>query len=82
MPYGNPQAYKSGYIMGQMAKHGAVSEVNEAQLYREKNEFGPGIKQGTLTEDFPSESGSKHMGQSGMIMAADKQQGINSLEPK
>jgi hypothetical protein len=82
MPYGNPQAYKSGYIMGQMAKHGATSEVNEAQLYREKNEFGPGIKQGSLIEAVPSESGSKHMGQNSMIMAADKQQGINSPEPK
>ena len=68
--------------MGQMAKHGAMSEVNEAQLYREKNEFGPGIKQGSLIEAVPSESGSKHMGQASMIMAADKQQGINSPEPK
>ena len=63
--------------MGQMAKHGAMSEVNEDQLYREKNEFGPGIKQGSLTEDFPSESGNKHMGQNAMIMAADNQKGIN-----
>ena len=36
MPYGNPQAYKSGYIMGQMSKHGEMSDANEAQLYREK----------------------------------------------
>ena len=77
MPYGNPQAYKSGYIMGQMKKHGATSEVDEAALYREKLEFSPGTKNGKLTEDFPSEGGSKHMGQSAMIMAADKQKGIN-----
>ncbi len=77
MPYGNPQAYKSGYIMGQMKKHGATSEVNESALYRTKLEFTPGTKNGKLTEDFPSESGNKHMGQSAMIMAADKQKGIN-----
>ena len=77
MPYGNPQAYKSGYIMGQMKKHGATSEVDEAALYRTKPEFSPGTQNGKLTEDFPSESGSKHMGQSAMIMAADKQKGIN-----
>ncbi len=68
--------------MGQMSKHGEMSDANEAQLYREKNEFGPGIKQGSLIEAVPSESGSKHMGQASMIMAADKQQGINSPEPK
>ena len=77
MPYGNPQAYKSGYIMGQMKKHGATSEVDEAALYRDKLEFSPGTQNGKLTEDFPAESGSKHMGQSAMIMAADKQKGIN-----
>ena len=65
-----------------MAKHGAVSEVNEAQLYREKLEFTTKVNQGSLIESVPSESGSKHMGQNSMIMAADKQQGINSPEPK
>ena len=68
--------------MGMMAKHGAVSEVNEAQLYREKPEFTTKIESSSLIEAVPSESGSKHMGQASMIMAADKQQGINSLEPK
>ena len=68
--------------MGMMAKHGAVSEVNEAQLYREKLEFTTKVNQGSLIESVPSESGSKHMGQNSMIMAADKQQGINSPEPK
>lgn len=82
MPYGNPQAYKSGYIMGQMSKHGEMSDANEAQLYREKLEFTTKTEQGSLIEAVPSESGSKHMGQASMIMAADKQQGINSLEPK
>ena len=59
MPYGNPKAYKSGYIMGQMKKHGEMSEVNESALYRTKLEFSPGTKNGKLTEDFPSEGGSK-----------------------
>ena len=77
MPYGNPQAYKSGYIMGQMKKHGEMSDANESQLYREKLEFGTKIDIGKLTEDAPAESGNKHMGQAAMIMAADKQQGIN-----
>ena len=77
MPYGNPQAYKSGYIMGQMKKHGATSEVEESALYREKIEFTPGTLNGKLTESFPSEGGNKHMGQAAMIMAADKQKGIN-----
>ena len=77
MPYGNPQAYKSGYIMGQMKKHGEMSDANEAQLYREGLEFNTKINIGKLTEDAPAESGNKHMGQAAMIMAADKQQGIN-----
>jgi hypothetical protein len=77
MPYGNEQAYKSGYIMGQMKKQGDMSEVKEDALYREKLEFKPGVNQGKLTEDFPAESGNKHMGSSAMIMAADKQKGIN-----
>ena len=77
MPYGNPQAYKSGYIMGQMKKHGEMSDANESALYREKLEFTPGTQNGKLTESFPAEGGSKHMGQSAMIMAADKQKGIN-----
>ena len=82
MPYGNPQAYKSGYIMGQMSKHGEMSDANEAQLYREKLEFTTKIESSSLIEAVPSESGNKHMGQASMIMAADKQQGINSPEPK
>ena len=77
MPYGNKKAYGSGYIMGQMKKHGEMSDANEAQLYREKLEFNTKINIGKLTEDAPAESGNKHMGQAAMIMAADKQQGIN-----
>ena len=77
MPYGKPQAYGSGYIMGQMKKHGEMSDANEAQLYREKLEFNTKINIGKLTEDAPAESGNKHMGQAAMIMAADKQKGIN-----
>lgn len=82
MPYGNPQAYKSGYIMGQMSKQGELSDCKEDQLYREKLEFTTKIESSSLIEAVPSESGNKHMGQASMIMAADKQQGINSPEPK
>ena len=73
MPYGNKQMYGKDYIMKQMGKQGEFNDANESALYREKLEFGVGTKQGVLTEDFPSESGNKHMGQAGMIMAASKQ---------
>ncbi len=73
MPQGNKHMYGKGYIMGQMKKQGEFSDAKEDALYREKLEFGVGTKQGVLTEDFPSESGNKHMGQAGMIMAASKQ---------
>ena len=73
MPTGNKQMYGKGYIMGQMKKQGEFNDANESALYREKLEFGVGTKQGVLTEDFPSESGSKHMGQASMIMASNKQ---------
>ena len=73
MPQGNKHMYKKGYNMGQMSKQGEFSDAKEDALYREKLEFGVGTKQGVLTEDFPSESGNKHMGQAGMIMAASKQ---------
>jgi len=73
MPYGNKQMYGKGYIMGQMKKQGEFSDANESALYREKLEFGVGTKNGVLTEDFPSESGNKHMGQNSMIMASSKQ---------
>ena len=73
MAYGNPQAYKSGYIMGQMSKQGEMSDANEASLYREPLEFNTTINVGKLTEDAPAEAGNKHMGQASMIMASDKQ---------
>tara|TARA_Y100000401_G_C8315745_1_gene222293 strand:+ start:32 stop:259 length:228 start_codon:yes stop_codon:yes gene_type:complete len=73
MPQGNKHMYKKGYIMGQMSKQGEFSDAKEDALYREKLEFGVGTKQGVLTEDFPSESGNKHMGQAAMIMASSKQ---------
>ena len=56
-----------------MSKQGEMSDAKESRLYREKMEFGVGTKQGVLTEDFPSESGNKHMGQASMIMASSKQ---------
>jgi len=70
MPYGNKSAYKSGYIMGQMSKQGAMSEVGE-KLFREKldpmlmGENSGAFKQ---TEDSKSASGSEHMKQAGYIM--------------
>ena len=73
MPAGNKHMYGSGYIMGQMSKQGEMSNAKESNLYREKMEFGVGTKQGVLTEDFPSESGNKHMCQASMIMASSKQ---------
>ena len=73
MPAGNKHMYGSGYIMGQMSKQGEMSDAKESNLYREKMEFGVGTKQGVLTEDFPSESGNKQMGQASMIMASSKQ---------
>ena len=73
MPTGNKHMYGSGYIMGQMSKQGEFSDAKESNLYREKKEFGVGTKNGVHTEDFPSESGKKHMGQSSMIMNASKQ---------
>ena len=65
--------YGKGYIMGQMSKQGEMSDAKESSLYREKMEFGVGTKQSVLTEDFPSESGNKHMGQASMIMASSNQ---------
>ena len=73
MPTGNKHMYGSNYIMGQMSKQGEFSDAKEANLHREKLEFGVGTKQGVLTEDFPAESGSKHMGQANMIMNSSKQ---------
>ena len=73
MPTGNKHMYGKGYMMGQMSKQGEFSDAKEANLYREKKEFGVGTKNGVLTEDFPSESGNKHMGQNSMIMNASKQ---------
>tara|TARA_R100000808_G_C2143971_1_gene151742 strand:+ start:682 stop:915 length:234 start_codon:yes stop_codon:yes gene_type:complete len=74
MPYGNPKAYKSDYIMGQMKKQGEMSEVGE-KLYREKldpkvmGENSGAFKQ---TEDSKSASGSAHMKQAGYIMGQSK----------
>jgi len=73
MPTGNKQMYGQGYIMGQMGKQGDFSDVNESALHRESLEFGVGVKESVLTEDFPSTSGNNHMGQAAMIMASSKQ---------
>ena len=50
-----------------------MSDANESALYREGLEFGVGTKTGVLTEDFPAESGNKHMGQASMIMSSSNQ---------
>tara|TARA_R100000234_G_C4914316_1_gene141302 strand:+ start:184 stop:417 length:234 start_codon:yes stop_codon:yes gene_type:complete len=76
MPYGNPKAYKSDYIMGQMKKQGEMSEVGE-KLYREKldpkvmGENSGAFKQ---SEDSKSASGSVHMKQAGYIMGQTKKE--------
>ena len=44
MPAGNKHMYGKGYIMGQMSKQGEFSDAKEANLYREKKEFGVGTK--------------------------------------
>ena len=82
MPEGNKHMYGKAYIMKQMSKQGEFSDANESALYREKLEFTTKIESSSLIEAVPSESGNKHMGQASMIMAAAKQQGINSPEPK
>ena len=76
MPKGNPKAYSSGYIMGQMKKQGEFSDVNESALHREKldpkiigkNKVGVDEQSKTRT----SSSGSIHMKQAGYIMGQSK----------
>ena len=79
MPQGVSGAYKSGYIMGQMSKQGAMSEANESSLYREGLEKEiAGTNAGSIEGPFESTmmsssgKGSGHTAQLGMIMGSSK----------
>ena len=82
MPQGVSGAYKSGYIMGQMSKQGAMSEANESSLYREGLEKEiAGTNAGSIEGPFESTmmsssgKGSGHTAQLGMIMGSSKYPG-------
>jgi|TARA_R110000796_G_scaffold231780_1_gene349795 hypothetical protein len=82
MPQGVSGAYKSGYIMGQMSKQGAMSEANESSLYREGLEKEiAGTNAGSIEGPFESTmmsssgKGSGHTAQLGMIMGSSKYTG-------
>ena len=78
MPQGVSGAYKSGYIMGQMSKQGAMNEANEGSLHRERLEgeiAGPSA--GTIAGPFQSTQDSKSVssnqtGALGTVMGASK----------
>jgi len=75
MPQGVKGAYKSGYIMGQMKKQGAFSEVNESALHREGlDPQVTGENSGAFEQTVKSSSGkgSGHTAQLGMIMGQSK----------
>ena len=74
MPQGVKGAYKSGYIMGQMGKQGAMNEANESSLHREGLDSSIiGENSGELKQTQDSSSSSeKHTGALGTIMGASK----------
>ena len=75
MPKGVEGAYKSGYIMGQMKKQGAMNEANESALYREGlDPQVTGANSGAWEQSAKSSStsGSAHTKQLGMIMGQSK----------
>jgi len=78
MPQGVSGAYKSGYIMGQMSKRGAMNEANESSLHREALDGSiAGPSAGTIAGPFQSTQDSKSVsanqtGALGTIMAASK----------
>ncbi len=75
MPQGVSGAYKSGYIMGQMSKQGAMNEANEGSLHREGlDSHVMGENSGAFTQSVTSSSGkgSGHTAQLGMIMGSSK----------
>ena len=58
MPQGVSGAYKSGYIMGQMSKQGAMNEANEGSLHREGlDSHVMGENRGEFTQSVTSSSG-------------------------
>ncbi len=77
MPQGVSGAYKSGYIMGQMSKQGAMNEANESSLYREgldSNLMGENSGEFKQSQDSKT-AGTKHTGDLGMIMGSSKYTG-------
>ena len=75
MPQGVSGAYKSGYIMGQMSKQGAMSDANESSLHREgldSHLMGENSGAFTQFETSSSGKGSGHTAQLGMIMGSSK----------
>ena len=75
MPQGVKGAYKSGYIMGQMSKQGAMNEANESSLHREGlDSHVMGENSGAFEQSVKSSSGkgSGHTTQLGMIMGQSK----------
>jgi len=74
MPQGVSGAYKSGYIMGQMSKQGAMNEANESSLHREgldKSIMGANSGEFKQTQDSKSVSANQ-TGALGTVMAASK----------
>ena len=78
MPQGVKGAYKSGYIMGQMGKQGAMNEANESSLHRESLDGSiAGANAGTISGPFQSTQDSKSVssnqtGALGTVMGASK----------
>jgi|TARA_R110000822_G_scaffold210322_2_gene346131 hypothetical protein len=78
MPQGVSGAYKSGYIMGQMSKQGAMNEANESSLHREALDGSiAGANAGTINGPFQSTQDSKSVsanqtGALGTVMGASK----------
>ena len=74
MPKGNPKAYSSGYIMGQMKKQGEMNEVGTS-LFREKLDpkvMGENSGAFQQTASPSTTPGSIHMKQAGYIMGQSK----------
>jgi len=78
MPQGVKEAYKSGYILGQMSKQGDMNEANESSLYREGLDGSiAGANAGTISGPFQSTQDAKSVssnqtGALGTVMGASK----------
>jgi hypothetical protein len=78
MPQGVKEAYKSGYILGQMSKQGDMNEANESSLHREGLDGSiAGANAGTISGPFQSTQDAKSVssnqtGALGTVMGASK----------